>query len=352
MSSKPVSLPTTLTCENPDECADWYALFRTFDTDNDGFIPTNDLRAIIQRSSYAFGLDDSQAEALVFEVDANKDHLVDFPEFCTLMARAKKMHMRRVILYAARSILPRSQQTDNFRYLLQYNCFPPPVFMITITLVQIGIYLYYALPSKEGIDPLGPVPVGSPYILAPHSKAEIWRYFTYMFIHAGYIHILSNAAVQLLLGIPLELVHKFWRIGLIYLLGVMSGALLFFVFERHTYLAGASGGVYALLSAHVANVIINWSEMEFNWIRAIILSVFIIADISTAVYQRFIENAITKTSYISHLGGFIAGLLLGIVVLRNLRRLAWENYAWWVALVAFILYVIVCVVLMIAPPLF
>jgi rhomboid-related protein 1/2/3 len=50
-------------------------------------------------------------------------------------------------------------------------------------------------------------------------------------------------AVQILLGIPLELVHKYWRVGLLYMLGVMCGALLFFVFDRDVYLAGASGGV-------------------------------------------------------------------------------------------------------------
>lgn len=99
-------------------------------------------------------------------------------------------------------------------------------------------------------------------------------------------------AVQILLGIPLELVHKFWRIGLIYVLGVMSGALLFFVFDPFCkiYLAGASGGVYTLLSAHIANVIINWKEMEFNWIRAGILSLFVLSDISIAIYQRYIEE--------------------------------------------------------------
>lgn len=76
------------------------------------------------------------------------------------------------------------------------------------------------------------------------------------------------------------------------------GSLLFFVFERHTYLAGASGGVYAILAAHVANVIINWSEMEFNWVRAIILGVLIIADAGTAIYQRYFENVETKVSFL------------------------------------------------------
>lgn len=75
---------------------------------------------------------------------------------------------------------------------------------------------------------------------------------------------------------------------------MISGALLFTVFERRIYLAGASGGVYALLSAHVANVALNWAEMEFNWIRAIALCVFVTADIAVAIYQRYFEGVMNK----------------------------------------------------------
>jgi len=147
-------------------------------------------------------------------------------------------------------------------------------------------------------------------------------------------------------------VHKFWRIGLIYVLGVMSGALLFFVFDKNIYLAGASGGVYTLLSAHIANVIINWGEMQFNWIRAIVLGLFVSADVGVALYQRYIENTPNKVSYISHIGGFVAGLLLGIVILRNLRLKSWEQYAYWIALALFIFYVAVCFTIILSQSVF
>ena len=45
------------------------------------------------------------------------------------MARAKQLRLKSVMLYAARSVLPRSQQTEKIRYLLEYNCWPPPIFM-------------------------------------------------------------------------------------------------------------------------------------------------------------------------------------------------------------------------------
>ena len=36
-------------------------------------------------------------------------------------------------------------------------------------------------------------------------------------------HILGNLVMQLLLGIPLELVHKGFEVGMVYLAGVLAG---------------------------------------------------------------------------------------------------------------------------------
>lgn len=62
--------------------------------------------------------------------------------------------------------------------------------------------------------------------------------------------------VQILLGIPLELVHKWWRLLIIYLTGAIGGSMLHSIGERGSRLAGASGSVYAIMTAQVANVII------------------------------------------------------------------------------------------------
>ena len=42
---------------------------------------------------------------------------------------------------------------------------------------------------------------------------QVWRYLTYMFIHAGIYHFAFNILVQLILGIPLEMVHGKKEIG-------------------------------------------------------------------------------------------------------------------------------------------
>lgn len=69
-------------------------------------------------------------------------------------------------------------------------------------------------------------------------------------------HLTVNLIVQILLGIPLEMVHRGWRVVLIYLSGVFAGSLATSVSDPAVYLAGASGGVYALITAHVATIII------------------------------------------------------------------------------------------------
>lgn len=69
------------------------------------------------------------------------------------------------------------------------------------------------------------------------------------------VHLMVNMMVQILLGIPLEMVHRWWRVLLVYLAGVIAGSLATSLSDPYVYLAGASGGVYALITAHIATII-------------------------------------------------------------------------------------------------
>ncbi|VDP12727.1 unnamed protein product [Onchocerca flexuosa] len=321
-------------------CSSWLSIFRMvsitlsysqFDTNYDGYIATNDLKRFVRSSAASFGLSREEANILLKNVDKNGDHLLDFAEFCTLMSKAKKLRMRHVLFRAAQMVVPRSNRTVPFSYLQQYNCFPPPFFMLCISILEIVIYVYYVVQFGTGIEMYGPVPQQSLLIFNPHKTSEVWRYLTYMFIHIGIIHLVFNVLTQIILGIPLELVHKFWRIALVYLSGVLAGSLLDYAIDPRIYLAGASGGVYALLAAHLAELLINWTEMEFALYRALVLAVLIISDVSLVIYHRYYLNSADKVSYISHFAGFMAGVLMGTIVLRNFRKKNWERVVWWIA---------------------
>lgn len=212
------------------------------------------------------------------------------------------------------------------------------MFFLLISLAQLGVFIWHVIKLTNQEKPVGPN--GPPYIegyliFNPKKKWEVWRFLTYMFVHSGYFHIIFNLLIQLLLGIPLELVHRWWRMLLIYLSGVIAGSLATSISDPNVYLAGASGGVYAIIAAHLANVIFNWSEMEFPALRLIAFILLAGMDTGVAVYYRYVEVD-TQVGYAAHAAGALVGFLLGIVVLRNLRVHTWERVMWWICLLLFL----------------
>ena len=90
-----------------------------------------------------------------------------------------------------------------------------------------------------------------------------------------------------------------------------------------------------MTSTGLANVIFNWSEMEFPALRLIAFILLAGIDTGVAVYYRYIEVD-TQVGYAAHAAGAIVGFLLGIVVLRNLRVHTWERVLWWICLLLFL----------------
>ena len=91
-------------------------------------------------------------------------------------------------------------------------------------------------------------------------RQQIWRYFSYSFVHESASHIAVNAAFELLVGLPLEMTQQTFRIVIVFSTGVLAASLGSSCVDPHDFLAGASGGVYALISAHLASLILNWEE--------------------------------------------------------------------------------------------
>merc|ERR1719342_1317528 len=178
--------------------------------------------------------------------------------------------------------------------------------------------------------------LSSPLIYRPDKRTELWRFITYGTLHVGWIHLAFNSLVQVLVGLPLEMVHGSLRVGLLYVAGVIAGSFGTSVFEADVYLVGASGGVYALLAAHLANVLINYKTMEFPIMR--VLAVFFVAtaDMGFAVYEFLTGTMVgLPVSYIAHLTGALVGLTLGIVILKNFSQKPQEQLVWWIALGTF-----------------
>jgi rhomboid-related protein 1/2/3 len=139
-----------------------------------------------------------------------------------------------------------------------------------VSVIEIVVFVYHLLTNP----PNSSVPIDSIFIYRPDKKQEIWRFLLYMLLHAGWFHLTFNLIVQILIGIPLEMVHGSGRIACIYLAGVLAGSLGTSIFDSNAYLVGSSGGVYALLAAHLANIMLNYSNMEYGIVRLLAILLF------------------------------------------------------------------------------
>lgn len=84
-----------------------------------------------------------------------------------------------------------------------------------------------------------------------------WQFLTYMFMHAGPVHIFFNMLVLFIFGLPVEGMLGARRFALLYIISGIGSALLYigltmFVspLEFSTLMLGASGAVFAVLTAY------------------------------------------------------------------------------------------------------
>ena len=245
----------------------------------DGRIPVNDFERILEDNIlWTEKVPPDVRADIIACADIDGDGMITQDEFLQLAKgrnipgfnRRRRRALRELLKQTVEFIVPYKYQYQN-----QYSCFPPPVFMLTLSLVQVIVFAYNS--TVGGLTLNGPVFHCSRLIFDPDKRTEIWRYITYMLIHSGIFHAIFNILIQLVLGLPLEMVHGkkihiffkcfyflslflkgWWRVCIVYMSGVLAGSLWTSVLKPDKFLAGASGGVYALITAHLGTVIMNY----------------------------------------------------------------------------------------------
>lgn len=167
------------------------------------------------------------------------------------------------------------------------------------------------------------------WLMLPSDLSELvykpWTIITYMFIHAGFIHLFFNLMVLYFTGkIFLEYLGD-KRLFSTFILGGISGGLLFIAmynlspaFTSHAPLLGASAGVMAVLFAVAAKAPQLRVKLFFVlevpiWAVALLLVVLDLA-------QMPVEN---PGGHLSHLGGALYGYLY---IQRLNRGKDWSNF--------------------------
>jgi len=170
-----------------------------------------------------------------------------------------------------------------------------PFFLLGISALQLLAFFVYCATANE--EPTMTTPtagkpmlwfklVGKPdswrsanndYPICNDLRPQAWRFWSYQLVHVGVLHVLFNVFLQLIMGIPLEMVHGSVRILFLYQTGVFMGAITCSVADVYSNVVGASGGVYCIVGIHIANLLVNWSEMKRSyWNHWVVLITLVI----------------------------------------------------------------------------
>ena len=136
---------------------------------------------------------------------------------------------------------------------------------------------------------------------------DLWRLLTSMFLHGGALHFLMNMMGLYYLGAPLERTMGSGKYAIFYLIsGLGGGAAVTLLEEPYTLTIGASGSVYGLMAAllYITFVRKNWfTPASVRSIRTMIIVNFSITFLLPSI------------SVWGHLGGFIVGFFLSLVLM-------------------------------------
>lgn len=140
---------------------------------------------------------------------------------------------------------------------------------------------------------------------------EWWRLITPLFAHIGFDHLLSNMFLLLTVGRVLEGIIGSLKFAILYLLSGISGNLAVLLFDPTSVTAGASSALYGILGFLAIHAIFKHSNYIYFLGKAYL------GIIGFNIIYTFMVPGI---SIMGHLGGFLAGMFLGLFITEKTYR--------------------------------
>ena len=193
---------------------------------------------------------------------------------------------------------------------------PQYEFIVTNILlaINIGVYVWMVLKHVSATSPstdqiirwggnFGPLTFGT----------EPWRLFTALFLHIGFVHLLTNMWALYVLGRLAESLYgRRVYLASYFLVGV-SGSIASLLWNPLGVSAGASGAIFGIAGALIATFYVGKLPLPKKNIRYLLATLILFAgfDLLFGIWKTGVDNA-------AHFGGFFTGLLLGLLLGHHL----------------------------------
>lgn len=182
----------------------------------------------------------------------------------------------------------------------------------TMTKVILGVFTVYAL-LTFGFTFLvdnrvaGWVAMGAYYKMNIIAAHEYWRFLTSIFVQGDIVVFAFHAYALFQIGKMCEPIYKKREYLMIFIIGCVVGNMCLLIGSGNTIGFGFGAGIFSISGAYLAAVFEDGSY-KHPFIR-LPLAKILILDIVVCILPGL--------SFMSHIGGFLIGLLLGFAFLKN-----------------------------------
>jgi rhomboid protease GluP len=191
-----------------------------------------------------------------------------------------------------------------------YRITPHTWALFAMLAANIGVWL---VQITQGVNAMRPATVhllqwGGNTAASVVVDGEYWRMFTAMFLHGGAAHLGFNMLALAVAGRPLNRLLGNAQFLLLYVAAGLAGSVTSLHFTAQKAVSvGASGAIFGVMGAILT---VSWhyrrrmpgAENRRIWLG---LGLFVLYSMVQGLLQNGVDNA-------AHLGGLVAGLLLGL----------------------------------------
>jgi rhomboid protease GluP len=177
------------------------------------------------------------------------------------------------------------------------------------------VFLAMVVKGVPFLHPLAPdvIPWGASY--GPLTAGgQSWRLFTEIFVHFGILHIGMNMYILFQVGVLTEILFGKVRYIILYLAAGLAGSLTSLYVHPLGVSAGASGAIFGVFGALLAFLLIERGVIPRKAAMQIARSAALFL-----VYQLVYGLADKTTDLSAHIGGLVAGFVVGCVLLLRPR---------------------------------
>jgi membrane associated rhomboid family serine protease len=139
------------------------------------------------------------------------------------------------------------------------------------------------------------------------NEGELWRLITFLFVHAGIMHLANNLLSLVMVGFLVEQSFGRWWFVAVYLATGLAGGVASLLWKPTVIIVGASGAIFGVAGFGLTLLLLKRQRFAFE--RPLLLK-------AAALYfgiNLLMGALLPNVDLVGHLAGLVSGIFIGLV---------------------------------------